>query len=149
MINKRRKSREYALQALYAHEMSGNPVDLIINDVINNVNEEEKIKEFASELFKTCTLNRKEIEKYIIQQAHNWDFDRIAVLDKLIMRMAICEFLFFEDIPPKVSIDEAIEVSKKYSTEKSGYFINGILDGILAHLKKENLLKKHGRGLSE
>ena len=65
------------------------------------------------------------------------------------MRMAICEFLYFDDIPPKVSIDEAIEVSKKYSTEKSGHFINGILDGILAHLKKEHLLKKSGRGLNE
>lgn len=147
MINKRRQARELALRAFYAIEMSGNSLDKVIADVIDGTEEEEQIKAFATTLLKTSVENKKELEKYIIQQAHNWDFDRIAILDKLAMRMCICEFLYFEDIPPKVSIDEAIEVSKKYSTEKSSMFINGILDGVLSHLKKEGILKKSGRGL--
>ena len=65
------------------------------------------------------------------------------------MKIAICEFLHFEDIPPKVSIDEAIEIAKKYSTEGSGQFINGILDSVLIELRSQNFLKKSGRGLSE
>jgi len=137
------------LQALYAHEMTGNPVDFIVEDLIKKTSEDDRIKSFAIELFRACTGNRKNIEKYIIQQAHNWDFDRIAILDKLIMRMAITEFLYFSDIPPKVSIDEAIEVSKSFSTEKSGHFINGILDGVLSILREEGLVKKTGRGLNE
>jgi N utilization substance protein B len=70
-------------------------------------------------------------------------------LDKLILRLALCEFLHFPDIPPKVTIDEAIEIAKKYSTEKSGRFVNGILDAVLIDLRKEGRLHKKGRGLSE
>ncbi len=149
MTNKRRRSREITLQALYAHEMAGSSADYVVDNLIEQTKDEARIKTFAIELFRACTGNRKNIEKYIIQQAHNWDFDRIATLDKLIMRMAITEFLYFPDIPPKVSIDEAIEVSKTFSTEKSGHFINGILDGVLSILKEEDLLKKTGRGLNE
>lgn len=149
MTNKRRRSREIALQALYAYEMAGNSVDDVVRDLIEKTRDESRIKKFAIELFRACTGNRKDIEKYIMQQAHNWDFDRIAILDKLIMRMAITEFLYFSDIPPKVSIDEAIEVSKTFSTERSGHFINGILDGVLSILKEEDLVKKTGRGLNE
>ncbi len=146
-ISSRRTARELALRALYAHQMSGNKVESIVAEIIAAVDEQEMVKTFAKALFRSCVEQRAEIEKLITAQAHNWDFDRIAILDRLIMRMAICEFLYFEDIPPKVSIDEAIEISKKYSTEKSGTFINGILDGILLHLKTDGLLKKTGRGL--
>jgi N utilization substance protein B len=85
----------------------------------------------------------------IKRKAVNWEFSRIAVMDKLILRMALCEFLCFEDIPPKVSIDEAIEIAKKYSTEKSGRFVNGILDAVLNDLRAEGRLRKRGRGLSD
>ena len=71
------------------------------------------------------------------------------MVDKLVMRMAICEFLHFFDIPHKVSIDEAIELSKRFSTEQSGRFVNGILDAILLELKNDNRLVKFGRGLQE
>ncbi len=136
-----------ALRALYAFEMSGTPIERIVDEIVLQADEDEPSKEFATRLLNKCTENQSEVEQLIIKQAHNWDFARIAILDKLIMRICISEFLYFEDIPPKVSIDEAIEVSKKYSTEKSSVFINGILDGILAHLQKNGLLKKSGRGL--
>ncbi|MCH9006988.1 transcription antitermination factor NusB [candidate division KSB1 bacterium] len=145
----RRRAREAALRAMYAHEMSGNPLESVIENMIQSLNEDDKLKRFAVELLRASAEHKDELEKLIVSRAQNWEFDRIAILDKLIMRMAICEFLHFEDIPPKVSIDEAIEISKTYSTEKSGTFINGVLDGVLNQLKGDGLLKKSGRGLNE
>jgi N utilization substance protein B len=143
----RRIARELALRALYAHELSGNPVDDIVAEMIDSSREEERVKEFARSLFVRTAHNKKELDGFIVVRTKNWDFERIAIIDKLVMRLAICEFLHFEDIPPKVSIDEAIEIAKKYSTENSGQFINGILDGVLHDIKNANLLKKKGRGL--
>ena len=79
----------------------------------------------------------------------NWDLSRIALIDRILLRMGICEILFFPDIPPKVSINESIEIAKDYSTSSSGKFINGILDAILDDLKKDGKLNKKGRGLLE
>ncbi|MFQ5865615.1 MAG: transcription antitermination factor NusB [bacterium] len=147
-MSKRRRARELALRAFYAQEMSGNPLDEIIEEMLLH-REEEKVKQFAIELLRKSVEHKQEFDTLIINKALNWDFERIAVLDKLIMRLAICELLFFEDIPPKVTIDEAIEIAKKYSTENSGKFINGILDGVLLDLKNKGLLNKRGRGLDE
>ena len=137
------------MRALYSKEMSGNSIDVIIEDMILSRKEEESVTEFAVHLLKTCIEHQTDLDKRIIAKAQNWDFERIAILDKMVMKIAICEFLHFEDIPPKVSIDEAIEIAKKYSTEGSGQFINGILDSVLHELRNQNLLKKSGRGLSE
>ena len=79
----------------------------------------------------------------------NWDPDRIAALDMILLRMGICEFLYFETIPTKVTINEYIDLAKRYSTPKSGDFVNGVLDNILKDLKKKNLIQKSGRGLIE
>ena len=144
----RRIARELALRALYAHELSGNPIDDIVADMVDSSKEDSRVKEFAGVLFVKAAHNKKKLDEYIVTRTKNWDFERIAIIDKLIMRLAICEFLHFEDIPPKVSIDEAIEIAKKYSTENSGQFINGILDGVLQDIKNASLLKKKGRGLN-
>ena len=149
MINKRRKARELALQAHYAQEMSGSSISSIVDTLIAENDCDPSVKKFATELLTKSVKNKKEIDKFIVEKAINWEFERIAVLDKIVMRIAICEFLYFADIPPKVSIDEAIEISKKFSTEKSGPFINGVLDGVLLNLKSKGLIKKSGRGLSE
>jgi N utilization substance protein B len=145
----RRRARELTLRALYAHEMSGNPLEDIIEDMILSCDEDQRVKDFAIDLLKYCVDRKKQCVDLIINRTHNWDFERIAIIDKLIMRLAVCEFLFFEDIPTKVSIDEAIEIAKKYSTERSGQFINGILDGILIDLKSQDLIRKTGRGLQD
>jgi len=110
---------------------------------------EKKVTSFAKHLVDLTVKSQSELDEMIKQKALNWEFGRIAIIDKIILRMSVCEFLNFPDIPPKVSIDEAIEISKKYSTEKSGKFINGILDSILAELRKDNRLNKRGRGLVE
>jgi N utilization substance protein B len=145
----RRRARELALQACYAHEMSGNPPEQILSDIILNKSEPPAVLEFAAELFRHTAANAPEYDNTIKRKAVNWEFNRIAVMDKLILRLALCEFLCFPDIPPKVSIDEAIEIAKKYSTEKSGRFVNGILDAVLNDLRKEGQLRKRGRGLSD
>jgi len=149
-MSNRRRAREMALRAAYALELSGNSVEQTLQDIIlNHDHLSETVKNFASELFQLAHKHGHQIDDFIKQKALNWDFSRIAILDKLILRLAICEFLYFEDIPPKVSIDEAIEISKKYSTEKSGKFINGILDSVLFDLREQGILAKKGRGLIE
>lgn len=148
-VTDRRRARELALQACYAYELSGNAPDAIVAQVIQRDPEAEQVHKFAEELFKRTITSIKLFDELIKQKAVNWEFNRIAILDKLILRLAICEFLDFDDIPPKVSIDEAIEIAKKFSTEKSGRFVNGILDAILADFKLTGRLRKQGRGLSE
>jgi len=148
-MSSRRKARELALQALYAFEMSQNPIEVVNEDLIEKKSDSEVTKSFAEQLFRYTVEHANELNEMIKPKAHNWEFHRIAIIDKLILRMAICEFLYFDDIPPKVSIDEAIEISKIYSTVKSGQFINGILDSVLADLRQDDRLHKQGRGLIE
>ncbi len=148
-MSSRRRGRELALHALYAIEMSQNPLEEVKQEVIGGENDGIAIKAFAEQLFISASTHKEELNDIIKRKAINWDFHRIAIIDKLILRIAICEFLFFEDIPPKVTIDEAIEIAKKYSTAKSGQFVNGILDSVLLELRSENRLLKRGRGLME
>ena len=91
--------------------------------------------------------NQQQIDKIIQSKIHNWEYDRVSVLDKIIMRIGIAELMNFPEIPPKVTINEAIEIAKEYCTGKSGQFINGILDSYLSELKKDDKLNKEGRGL--
>ncbi|QEC45329.1 transcription antitermination factor NusB [Pseudobacter ginsenosidimutans] len=97
---------------------------------------------FAKSLLET-TVEKKELTmEYIRPKLKNWDADRIAVLDMLLMRMGVCEFLFFETIPPKVTINEYIDLAKEYSTPQSGQFVNGILDNIHKDLVRDNKMRK-------
>ena len=104
-------------------------------------------KEFAKKLFIRTQDMAEEADEIVTRYTKNWELSRIALIDRLLLRLAICEMLCFEDIPPKVSINEAIEVAKRYSTDRSGKFINGILDAILSEFKREGRLNKTGRGL--
>lgn len=108
---------------------------------------DDEDEEFTKNLFRKCVVNHDELKKVVEQHTENWDVERIAFLDNLIMEMAIAEFLYFPSIPTKVSLNEYIELSKYYSTAKSRNFINGILDKALKGLKKEERILKAGRGL--
>jgi N utilization substance protein B len=108
--------------------------------------EDDEIQ-FGRNLVKYTIENKPVINELIEQHTANWHLERIAKIDILLMQIAITELLKFEEIPTKVSINEAIDIAKKYSTHKSGTFINGILDSIFIQLKKDNLIKKTGRGL--
>lgn len=107
----------------------------------------EEDRDFVKRLFRRAVLGYKEYEQLISKFIKNWDVERIAFMDIVVMNLAIAEMVEFSEIPVKVSLDEYIEIAKFYSTEKSNVFINGILDKIVEHLKKEGTIKKIGRGL--
>ncbi len=107
----------------------------------------EDEKNFLNSLFKKTLSLGKKSEKLIQEAAKNWDFDRIALLDQILMKMALAEAQTFKDIPLKVTLNEYIELSKYYSTPKSAAFINGILDQLFEQLKEDGKIKKTGKGL--
>ncbi len=135
-MGKRRKARELVLKSLYSWEISGSKPEEVFNDLISKEELDPSSKLFAGELFRKVVENQKKIDELIKENVQHWDFSRIAVVDKNILRMGICEILYIEDIPLKVSLDEAIELAKKYSSEDSGSFVNGVLDAIAKKIKK-------------
>lgn len=104
-------------------------------------------KDFVVDLFRKVVLNHQEFEKEIVDKTPNWDTERIAEIDMLLIKMAIAEFLKFPSIPTSVTINEYIEISKDYSTDRSSFFINGVLDKILKDFTASKRLNKIGRGL--
>lgn len=145
MAFKRRVVREKVLQLLFAYEYNSEHYSDLIESTLSDF--EEKDFQFGKSLINKVILNINDFDNLINAKLTNWELDRVALLDRILLRMAICELTFFEDIPPKVSINEAIELAKEYSTAKSSKFINGILDAILSDFKNNSLLNKTGRGL--
>lgn len=147
-MTNRRTVRQVVLQALYASEISRDRLEHIRETVIDpRVQGDETVSRYAERLLNLTVRNTDELDEIIQKHIDNWKIERLAVLDKLILRMALCEFLYFEEIPTKVTINEAIELAKTFSTQKSGKFVNGILDAALEHLNKDGRIKKSGRGL--
>ena len=117
------------------------------NFSIPRVYKDSDDKDFVKDLFRKTVLNEPELAKEFIDKTPNWDSDRIAEIDTIILKMAICEFLKFPSIPVKVTINEYLEIAKEYSTPKSSIFINGILDNLVKDFTTANKLNKAGRGL--
>jgi len=138
------------LQAMIAKTFknfsSENPVHNKLGELTPNWDEDS---EFIADLLKQTIRYGKEYQELISVKTKNWEADRIALVDTLLMRMAICELVNFPTIPVKVTINEYIELSKAFSTNKSNTFINGILDKILADLAQEGRIQKQGRGLKD
>jgi N utilization substance protein B len=132
----RRKARELALQMLFQLDMSSNQPDAIIATFEELQKSKANTREFATKIFRGTIEHMPAIDEMIQNQAENWRLSRMAAVDRNIIRMSVYEFLHEDDTPKLVIIDEAIEIAKKYGTQKSSQFINGILDGIL---KRYNL----------
>lgn len=146
----RREVRELIVKALYAEEVSGNEWGQILSAIIKPVfKSSKKNYRFAERLYFEVLNNQEAIDEVIKLNINNWDIERLTLTDKIILRMALCEFLYFEEVPTKVTINEAIEIAKDYSTQNSGKFINGILDAALEQLNNEGRIEKKGRGLIE
>lgn len=109
--------------------------------------DEEEDKKFVLDLFRKTATKNIEFQELIESKLENWDLDRIASTDILLMKMALCEFLHISSVPTRVTMNEYIEISKEYSTPKSKVFINGILDKLLEELKAQKKIKKMGKGL--
>jgi N utilization substance protein B len=114
---------------------------------LKDLNVKEDDEEFLLELFRKTLLHQDEFTDEIDKKTPNWDTERIADIDMILIKMALTEFLYFPSIPTKVTINEYIEIAKDYSTTKSSYFINGVLDKLLKEYDKSGKLKKIGRGL--
>ena len=148
-MGNRRKAREYVLKALFAHELGDDDAEHTIETILKPLKEESgrDSYDFALKLFLRTLDHLEELDQVIAEHTKNWEVERIAVIDKILLRMALTEFLYTEDIPPKVSINEALEIAKTYSTPSSSQFVNGVLDAALKHLKEEGRITKKGRGL--
>jgi N utilization substance protein B len=134
---KRRIARELAVQFLYQYDLSGGPLDEALPlfwETQSEVNEDGR--KFTEELVQGVVGHRAAIDEHIAKYTDNWDLPRIAAVDRNILRLAMYEMLFRDDIPPVVSINEAVDIAKKFSTRESGAFVNGILDRLKADLTR-------------
>lgn len=137
-MSSRRKARELALKILYQKDSTSGDWKETFKHLVNFMDIDKEGKNFAKELIEGTSKNHKLIDSKISEFSKHWKLSRISVIDRNIMRIACYEMLFQTKIPNAVSIDEAIELSKKYSADESKSFINGVLDGICKSLKKDN-----------
>ena len=143
-MGQRRRSREVALQILYCMDMTDSPADEAISyhyEFMTTDEEKESqatvlIRPFTERLVHGVHLHRHEIDQTLLSASEHWRLDRMSIVDRNILRIALFEMLYCPDVPPKVSINEAIDIGKKFGTEDSGSFINGVLDNILGNLQK-------------
>ena len=129
-MKKRTRARELALQFLYQMDLCGKELLPEAKAFFRSEEDDQSAREFATQLVNGVVAHQEEIDRSIRAVAQNWELTRMAVIDRNILRMASFELLHCADIPPKVAINEAIELGKRYSTQNSGAFINGILDKI-------------------
>ena len=133
----RRKAREATMQALYALEINnGFPQDVLelCDDSFNNSDNDI----YTRELFNCVVEKQSWADDLISQCLENWEYGRVAILDKILLRMGVSEIYHIDDVPPKVSISEMVEIAKVYSTEESSSFVNGILDTIYKKYSEKN-----------
>lgn len=123
----KRRARELALQLLYQIDVTADGTTPRIDELLSSTIERDEYAEF---LARGCVEKKKELDSQIAEWSENWDLGRMAVIDRNVLRIGVFELLFCDDIPPKVAIDEAIEVAKAYGDADSPGFVNGVLDGI-------------------
>lgn len=142
---KRRNERQFALQVLYGLEFN----DVSPMEMVDRLDPDYRkfATDFALKLVSQCINHKQELDENIMPHLKNWDYNRVAMIDKVLLRMAVAEFLYFESVPPEATLNEMIEISKAFSTERSGKFINGVLDAILKQFRKDKRMTKRGRGL--
>jgi N utilization substance protein B len=131
---KRRRAREYALQLLYEHEFADGEPD--IQAFFAELNEDKAVIDFASRIVRGTLKNLPEIDAAIKEAAEHWVLERMAAVDRNVLRAATFEILYAPDVPSAVVIDEALEIAKKFSSTESASFINGILDRIAKTKRK-------------
>jgi len=137
-LRKRSKARESVLQILYQIDVTGDPVDAVLNQYWHTRNRNPEVVDFANEIVKGTTEHLSEIDAIISQHSENWEISKMPIIDRNILRFAIYEILYMDDIPPRVTIDEAIDLANNFGTPNSGKFINGILDKIMTLNTKNN-----------
>jgi N utilization substance protein B len=137
-MHQRRKAREVTLQVLYTLDVQEIDIQSAVERLWANFDAPEEARNFSSFLIEGAWNNRQQIDDLISGSSENWSMSRMSRVDKSILRMAVYELLFCEDIPPKVTLNEAIDLAKVYGSENSGAFINGILDALYGKLRKKD-----------
>jgi len=137
-LHPRRAARQCVLEALFSYQFSKNDTLQIIDQLISKNPELKSNNDFIQSLFESVLKNMKWTEDIIKSHLQNWEIDRVAQIDKILLKMGICEIYLIDDIPPKVTISEMVEIAKIYSTDESPVFINGILDAVFKNYLKEN-----------
>ncbi len=136
-MSARRKARELTLKALYAYEIAKTDPERIADDIITPSLIKPQAKDFSRKLFFKTVQSVKELDDHIKANVKSWDFSRVACVEKNILRLGICEFLYFDDIPSTISIDEAIELAKRYGDKDAKSFVNAVLDSVLKGLTEK------------
>lgn len=131
MKKNKRKARVLALQAMYAYDLrSDDDLMTLFLDIAGSSKKNEEVVTYSEYLLKKANENLDEIDALLQKHAANWDIRRMAAIDRNILRLAVTELIYMEDIPFKVVIDEAVEIAKTYGTDDSGKFVNGVIDAI-------------------
>ena len=135
-MSSRRQAREVALKTLYQVEITEFPWQKLFQENSQQDNLDKVNQEFARNLVQKVLEHQEKLDNLIKAKLEHWDFERVNIMDKNVLRIALAEMLFFPEIPVKVSMDEAIELAKKYSYTEAGAFVNGILDAIAKSSKE-------------
>jgi N utilization substance protein B len=141
----RRKARELAMQALFYMDIRNDVSAEMLARFCENFSPSPKAQPFFLKLVNGVLETQAELDALIERFSKNWDISRMSCVDRNVMRIAVFELVHCDDIPPKVSINEAIDIGKKFGTEESGAFINGIMDSIRSELKKDGKLKESSK----
>lgn len=128
-------ARECALEVLYRLDLVGDEPENTIEEIVTRKNPSDEAESYLRRLVAAVVTNQKEVDDMLRRHLRRWRLERLTVLDRAILRVATAELSHFGDVPPKVSINEAVEVSKKYGDDESGRFVNGVLDGVLRELQ--------------
>jgi N utilization substance protein B len=136
-MGKRRRARELVLQALYESEFSDRPALQVVDEQIQRRGPSDEGADRARDLFLKTVETRDELDRIIRSFLEHWDFERVSLVDRNILRFALAEVLYFPDVPSNVIIDEAIEVAHRYSSEEAGRFINGLVDRFVKEFRKD------------
>jgi transcription antitermination factor NusB len=126
----RRLARECALEVLYRLDLVGDDPAATIEELLHRKNPSDDAEQYLRRIIDAVQANQKDIDIVLRRHLRKWRLERLTVIDRAILRAAAAEILYFDDVPPKVSINEAVEVSKKFGDDASGKFVNGVLDGV-------------------
>ncbi len=136
-MSRRRKSREIILQSLYAADISGAGWKDTLEKTVERRGSTDETVEYAEKVMSSIVGSRKEIDSKIEGSLENWRLERVALVDRIILQIAIAELIYCPEVPTGVIINEAIEIAHKFSSEKAGSFVNGILDKLAKELRKD------------
>ncbi|RJP17566.1 MAG: transcription antitermination factor NusB [Candidatus Abyssobacteria bacterium SURF_5] len=145
-MGSRRKSREKALQILFQLDFNKSDIETVLRDFWKSNPTGDKVKSFTETLVRGAFEFRKPIDELISSTVENWSIDRLNSVDRAILRFATYELVYLPDIPPKVTINEAVEIAKAFGTDESGGFINGVLDKIREKIGKSTAGSEQDNG---